>query len=249
MTPVRWARSTGSTARAPDVVRHVSDYHKSHRHRPDERGVMTETAQNFTERADAFAAILDATDQQWDAPTPCDGWTVRDVVEHAIDTERDFLAAAGARPRPGARPRRPGRRVALPRGRRSPSVLGREGVAEREYDGYFGRTTIAATMADFYGWDLVIHGSDIARATGQSWSISDDEAARPARDRRRLGRRALLRGRLRCRRPRARRRLRHRPSARPARARPAVATRPGLRTHLGPLTPPSVGAWHTHSRT
>ena len=32
-------------------------------------------------------------------------------------------------------------------------------------------------MADFYGWDLVIHGSDIARATGQSWSISDDEAA------------------------------------------------------------------------
>ena len=39
-------------------------------------------------------------------------------------------------------------------------------------------TTIAATMADFYGWDLVVHGSDIARATGQRWTVGDEEAAR-----------------------------------------------------------------------
>jgi uncharacterized protein (TIGR03086 family) len=56
-------------------------------------------------------------------------------------------------------------------------VLAQDGVAEREYDGYFGRTTIAATMADFYGWDLVVHGSDVARATGQDWSVSEAEAA------------------------------------------------------------------------
>ena len=52
-----------------------------------------------------------------------------------------------------------------------------DGVAAREYDGYFGRTTIAATLADFYGWDLVVHGSDVARATGQEWSVTDEEAA------------------------------------------------------------------------
>ena len=57
-------------------------------------------------------------------------------------------------------------------------VLGRDGVADTEYDGYFGRTTVAATMADFYGWDLVVHGSDIARATGQGWAVGDEEAAR-----------------------------------------------------------------------
>ena len=51
------------------------------------------------------------------------------------------------------------------------------GVAEREYDGYFGRTTIGGTLADFYGWDLVVHGSDVARATGQAWEISDAEAS------------------------------------------------------------------------
>ena len=52
---------------------------------------MTETAQTFSGRADDFAAILDRADPQWDAPTPCEGWTVRDVVGHVIDTERDFL--------------------------------------------------------------------------------------------------------------------------------------------------------------
>jgi uncharacterized protein (TIGR03086 family) len=136
---------------------------------------MTDTAQQFIERADAFAAILDSADQQWDAPTPCDGWTVRDVVVHAIDTERDFLARQDLSPGPGPDLTDPSAawraHAATVAG-----ILGRDGVADREYDGYFGRTTIAATMADFYGWDLVIHGSDIARATGQPWSISDTDA-------------------------------------------------------------------------
>lgn len=137
---------------------------------------MNLTAQHFTDRAEAFAVVLDAADGRWDAPTPCAGWTVRDVVAHTIESERDFLVRQGLDvgdapdlADPAAAWRRHTAAVA--------GCLSREGVAEREYDGYFGRTTIAATMADFYGWDLVIHGSDIARATGQAWSVDEDEAA------------------------------------------------------------------------
>lgn len=137
---------------------------------------MNETAQHFAQRAATFAAVLDAADQHWDAPTPCEGWTVRDVVAHAIDTERGFLVRQGfdvgdapALADPAAAWRVHAATVA--------GVLAEDGVAEREYDGYFGRTTIAATLADFYGWDLVVHGSDVARATGQDWSVSDEEAA------------------------------------------------------------------------
>lgn len=127
-------------------------------------------------RADTFAQILDGAEGQWDAPTPCDGWTVRDVVVHAIETERDFLEQRDLSPGPAPDlddPRRAWREHAAA----VAAVLDRDGVAEREYDGWFGRTTIAATMADFYGWDLVVHGSDVARATGQEWSVSDEEAA------------------------------------------------------------------------
>ncbi|MCY4725813.1 TIGR03086 family metal-binding protein [Nocardioides sp. STR2] len=137
---------------------------------------MTTSAQDFTARADAFATILDRADGRWDAPTPCDDWTVRDVVVHAIETERDFLERQDLSPGPAPD------LADLPSAWREHAaavaeVLSRDGVAEKEYDGYFGRTTIAATMADFYGWDLVVHGSDIARATGQEWSVTDEEAA------------------------------------------------------------------------
>jgi len=136
---------------------------------------MTDTAQAFSARAGTFTAILDAADARWDALTPCEGWTVRDVVVHVVESQRDFLnrhdLSSGPAPDlsdPGAAWRTHAAGVV--------AVLGRAGVAEREYDSHFGRTTIAATMADFYGWDLVIHGSDIARATGQSWSVSQAEA-------------------------------------------------------------------------
>ncbi|QBR91651.1 TIGR03086 family metal-binding protein [Nocardioides euryhalodurans] len=135
-----------------------------------------QTAGRFAARAGTFGELLDAVGDRWDAPTPCEGWTVRDVAAHAIEAERDFLLRhdllatdAPDLSDPAAAWRTHAADVV--------AALARDGVAEREYDGYFGRTTIAATMADFYGWDLVIHGWDVARATGQSWSISDEEAA------------------------------------------------------------------------
>ncbi|PKH42791.1 TIGR03086 family protein [Nocardioides alpinus] len=136
---------------------------------------MTETSLKFTERADVFATIVGRAWPAWDAPTPCEAWTVRDVVDHVIDTEREFLKRQDLGPGPS-----PDRSDPVGAWRQHAAavaeVLARDGVADTEYDGWFGRTTIAATMADFYGWDLVVHGSDIARATGQEWTISDEEA-------------------------------------------------------------------------
>ncbi|WP_426245304.1 TIGR03086 family metal-binding protein [Nocardioides sp. LHG3406-4] len=138
---------------------------------------MNPTAQRFHDRASRFAEIVDSADAQWDSPTPCEGWTVRDVVSHAIGTERDFFEtrALDLGPAPdGTDPAKAWRAHADA----VVDVLTRDGVAETAYDGYFGPTTVADTMADFYGWDLVIHGWDIARATGQEWSIGEDEIAR-----------------------------------------------------------------------
>ncbi|QBX56575.1 TIGR03086 family protein [Nocardioides seonyuensis] len=143
---------------------------------------MTETAtstedhvRSFIDRADRFTAALAAAGDAWDDPSPCEGWTVRDVVAHVIDTQRDFLdrqeLPAGGQP-DLADP------VAAWRSHRAhvEEVLASPDIAGLEYDGFFGRTTIGATMADFYGWDLVIHGWDVARGTGQPWTISDAEA-------------------------------------------------------------------------
>ena len=132
---------------------------------------------DFQTRSADFAAVLDRTHGQWDAPTPCEEWTVRDVVAHTIETERDFLQQRGfdlpsspSLEDPASAWREHAAAVV--------AVLERPGVAEQGYHGYFGPTTIGATMADFYGWDLAIHGWDIGVATGQEPTIPEEEAER-----------------------------------------------------------------------
>lgn len=134
------------------------------------------TAQLFTDRADRFAEILDGSGGQWEAPTPCEGWTVRDVVQHVVETEREFLSRhdlLGSSTPPDLADPAAGFRA---HAREVAAALARDGVAEQEYDGYFGPTTVGETAGEFYGWDLVIHGWDVAAATGQAWSVSDAEA-------------------------------------------------------------------------
>lgn len=50
--------------------------------------------------------------------------------------------------------------------------------AALEYDGFFGRTRLEATVDRFLGIDLLVHGWDIARATGQDETLPDAEVAR-----------------------------------------------------------------------
>jgi uncharacterized protein (TIGR03086 family) len=133
----------------------------------------------FRQRADRFTEVLETvslSQGDWDVPSPCEGWSARDVVAHVLETQRDFLDRQGLDAGPEPDLSDP---AAAWRAQRAhvTSVLESDGVAAREYDGYFGSTTIAATVADFYGWDLVVHGSDVARATGQEWSVSEAEAA------------------------------------------------------------------------
>ncbi|WP_134772174.1 maleylpyruvate isomerase N-terminal domain-containing protein [Ornithinimicrobium flavum] len=52
-------------------------------------------APTFVDRAARFTRILAAAAEAWDALTPCAGWSVRDVVAHVIDTQRDFLTGQG----------------------------------------------------------------------------------------------------------------------------------------------------------
>ena len=66
-------------------------------------------------------------------------------------------------------------------------VLDDPELAATEYDGALGRTNIAATVDRFLDFDLVVHGWDLARATGQDETIDDAEVARIWKDTEALG--------------------------------------------------------------
>jgi uncharacterized protein (TIGR03086 family) len=123
----------------------------------------------FDDAADRFSATVSST-SDWSATSPCEGWTAADLVDHVVDTERQFLETHGVEL--GARPAG------------SPDEVWaahlsavREAVSDdlraREYDGFFGRTTIGATLDDFYGFDLVVHGWDLGAASGRPTTFTD----------------------------------------------------------------------------
>ncbi|MGB0101462.1 MAG: maleylpyruvate isomerase family mycothiol-dependent enzyme [Nocardioides sp.] len=125
----------------------------------------------YDKAADRFSATVDAT-TDWSAASPCEGWSAGDVVDHVVDSQREFLGRhgldVGARP-DGSAPQVWAQHLAAVR------PLLSEDVRAREFDGFFGRTTIGATLDAFYGFDLVVHRWDLGSAGGRPTTFTDAE--------------------------------------------------------------------------
>ena len=131
-----------------------------------------DTAQLHTTLADRIAAVIEG-DRGWDAPSPCEGWTAADVLDHLVTTQRDLLArhhvdlpevASGS---PDARWRAHTDAVS--------AAMSRPEVDGLAFDGFFGPTTVGQTYRDVYAFDMVVHRWDLARALGRDADLTDDE--------------------------------------------------------------------------
>ena len=125
----------------------------------------------FDAAADRFSATVSAA-TDWSASSPCEGWTAANVVDHVVDAEREFLARFDLDL--GDRPTGDPAEVWTAHLSAVRAVVD-EHVCAREYDGFFGRTTIGAALDDFYGFDLVVHGWDLASSQGRPTTLSDAE--------------------------------------------------------------------------
>jgi uncharacterized protein (TIGR03086 family) len=111
--------------------------------------------------------VAGATDRL-DAATPCDGWDVRTLLNHMLDTARFFVSSAtgGDAPLPAPAP---------------PDLIGDDPIASfdaarddmlRTYGepGTIDRTGPSLAIAFS---DQLLHGWDLARATGQDSTMPD----------------------------------------------------------------------------
>lgn len=142
---------------------------------------MSDIGERYRRHAANIQDVLPAG-ADFTAPSPCAGWSAADVVDHMIDTQRAFLSGQGLSGQGltgrdvelGARPAGdpPAAWAA-----HTADVLDRvdDELLRREYDGFFGRTTLGATLADFYGFDMIAHRWDIARALGGDTRFTDAE--------------------------------------------------------------------------
>jgi uncharacterized protein (TIGR03086 family) len=124
---------------------------------------------------DTIAGVDEAS---WGAPSPCEGWTARDVVKHLVDTSGMFLGYIDE-PAPSGPSVEDDPLGAFTAARDSvQAALDDPEKANKEYDGMFGRTSFAKSVDGFLAADLVIHRWDLARATGQDEAMPDDEVQR-----------------------------------------------------------------------
>jgi uncharacterized protein (TIGR03086 family) len=137
---------------------------------------LDEIRERYERLSRAFAAKIDAVPaDKWDAPSPCEGWTARDVVKHVAETPSMIFQMAGREF--GDTPsvdEDPGAAFASTQSKIR-EALADSDAATTEYDSMFGRTSLAQSIDRFINFDLVVHAWDLSRATGLDEAIDPQE--------------------------------------------------------------------------
>lgn len=133
----------------------------------------------YAKRADAFEALVEGVEaDRWDWPSPSAEWRARDVVGHLVTMHGVMLRPLGRSLTPAATvdddP------LAASRAARHDveSLLGNPQTAAVEVDTPMGPSTYAKHVDQVVSEDLVLHGWDLASATGQDDTIDPAELDR-----------------------------------------------------------------------
>ena len=127
---------------------------------------------HFTDRVRAVPA------GRWDDPSPCEGWTARDVVGHLTEWIPGFLGAQGvafpAVPSVADDPAAAWEAVQAAVSR----ALADPALAVKPVETPFSTQTLAETVDMIVTGDVFTHTWDLARATGQDETLDPDQLKR-----------------------------------------------------------------------
>jgi uncharacterized protein (TIGR03086 family) len=140
---------------------------------------MTEISDRYRGLSDAFAAtIAGVPDDAWANQSPFEDWTARQVVGHVVESQGMFLGFVGEEV--GDIPSVDDDPAAAWNAARSgvQAALDDPARADKEFDGFLGRSSFSAAIDRFLACDLVVHRWDVARATGQDETIDPRDAER-----------------------------------------------------------------------
>jgi uncharacterized protein (TIGR03086 family) len=129
------------------------------------------TAQ-FTDRVRAVPA------DAWNNPSPCEGWTARDVVGHLTEWIPGFFGSQGVEfpPVPSVQDDP----VAAWQTVQSTvtEILADPAIAAKQIETPFSKQSVAETVDMIVTGDVFTHTWDLARATGQSEALDPDQLQR-----------------------------------------------------------------------
>ncbi len=128
---------------------------------------MSEDADRYARVSRGFTERLSGVGPgQWAQPTPCEEWTVRDLVTHVVDTQRRVLGLLGG----PVTPADPHGDLRAQWGEASAALLDAVSDPARagtEVQAFAGPTSFGELVGGLACSDTVVHTWDLARATGQ----------------------------------------------------------------------------------
>jgi uncharacterized protein (TIGR03086 family) len=138
---------------------------------------MGDIGDRYRRRAAAFEGKVAAVaPDAWGNQSPCAKWTARDVVDHIVAMHGYMLGPIG-RSFEASVTDDPLRAFQEARGAVE-KVLDNPELAAQEVDTPTGKMTAEAQIDQVVSDDLVLHGWDLARATGQDEAMDPDDVER-----------------------------------------------------------------------
>lgn len=136
-------------------------------------------ADRFRRLATGFTARVQAVpEDRWESPSPCAGWTARDVVTHIVEAAGSYFPLIG-RPLPAGPTTAEDPKAAWSTVRDAVQAgLDDPEIARTEYDGFMGRTSFEGGIDALLCFDLLVHAWDLARAAGLDERLDPDEVHR-----------------------------------------------------------------------
>lgn len=137
---------------------------------------MTSLIESFQRADTPLRGVIESVPaDRWSSPSPCDGWSARDVVRHLVESQHQFLTGKGLDiPEPPSVDDDPVAAWKTHSAAVEAAIRDDEAMAT-VYEGHFGPTTIGDTIRDFHVFDMVAHRWDLAQATSQETHFSDAE--------------------------------------------------------------------------
>ena len=137
---------------------------------------LDERAVNGTEQL-----IAKTPSERWAAPTPCSEWDVHDLIRHLVAGNVKYTGIAnGDNWQPGAPEMDIGEQPAEAYRRTAQELIEawrQPGVTDREIDLPRGRRGAAEKALWIHLVESLVHGWDLARATGQEPAFDEDVVA------------------------------------------------------------------------
>lgn len=140
---------------------------------------MTETiADRYRRLALEFADTITLVDaHRWNDQSPCEDWSVLDVLRHEIETHGLVLGLVGRELRPGPAPGSDPLGAWLSASGQVQEDLDDPTTATEEFDGPEGSMSFEVAVDQLLSFDLIVHRWDLARSVDVPIQIAPGDVA------------------------------------------------------------------------